>query len=44
MQLARYARAQTELMQTPPVTPENHVNPAAVDARHRPRRLLRAAA
>ena len=32
MQLARYARAQTELMQTPPVTPENHVDPAAVDA------------
>ena len=32
MQIARYVRAQTELMQTPPVTPENHVNPAAVDA------------
>ena len=32
MQLARYARAQTELMRTPPVTPENHVDPAAVDA------------
>jgi acetyltransferase len=32
MQLARYAWAQTELMRTPPVTPENHVDPAAVDA------------
>ena len=32
MQLARYAWAQRELMQTPPVTPENHVDPAAVDA------------
>jgi acetyltransferase len=32
MQLARYARAQAELMRTPPVTPENHVDPAAVDA------------
>ena len=32
MQLARYARAQTELMRTPPVTPGNHVDPAAVDA------------
>ena len=32
MQLARYARAQTELMRTPPVTPENHVDPAAVNA------------
>jgi len=32
MQLARYAWAQAELMRTPPVTPENHVDPAAVDA------------
>jgi acetyltransferase len=32
MQLARYSWAQTELMRTPPVTPENHVDPAAVDA------------
>ena len=32
MQIARYVRAQKELMQTPPVTPENHVDPAAVDA------------
>ncbi len=31
MQLARYARAQAELMQTPPVTPENHVDAAAVE-------------
>ena len=32
MQLARYSWAQTELMRTPPVTPENHVDPAAVEA------------
>ncbi len=32
MQLARYAWAQKELMRTPPVTPENNVNPAAVEA------------
>ena len=32
MQLARYAWAQKELMQTPPVTPENHVDPVAVEA------------
>ncbi len=32
MQLARYAWAQKELMRTPPVTPENHVDPAAVEA------------
>jgi acetyltransferase len=32
MQLARYAWAQTELMRTPPVMPENHVDPATVDA------------
>ena len=36
MQLARYAWAQTELMRTPPVTPENHVDPAAVEAADRP--------
>ncbi len=32
MQLARYAWAQKELMRTPPVTPENHVDPVAVEA------------
>jgi len=32
MQIARYVRAQAELMQTPPVTPENHVDPVAVNA------------
>ena len=32
MQLARYAWAQKELMRTPPVTPENNVDAAAVDA------------
>ena len=32
MQIARYVRAQTELMQTPRVAPENRVNPVAVDA------------
>jgi acetyltransferase len=32
IQIARYVRAQTELMQTPPVTPENHVDSVAVDA------------
>ena len=32
MQLARYARAQAELMQTPPVMPVEHFKPEIVDA------------
>ncbi len=32
MQLARYARAQAELMQTPPALPPEHFDPKAVDA------------
>ncbi len=32
MQLARYERAQTELMQTPPILPRENFDPEAVDA------------
>ena len=35
MQLARYARAQAELMQTPPVMPVEHFKPEIVGCQHR---------